>query len=143
MRAASRDVREHEAPDECLWASLRAAVQKVDSQASFQFHPGHRDAAYIAFPDHPAASDASAGRDVVPRQNAARFPVSFQERVRDSPSASAETARQDALRPPQVPQPPVARRKVEFPTELPAALLAAAHWGERQAVPWMTADESV
>jgi hypothetical protein len=143
MRAASRDVREHEAPDECLWASLRAVAQKVDSPASFQFHPGHRAAAYIVFPDHQVASDASAGRDVVPRQNAARFPVSFRERVRDSPSASAETVRQDALRSPQVPQPPVARRKVEFPTEPPAARPAAAHWEERQAAPWMTADESV
>jgi len=143
VRAASRDVREHEAPDECLWASLRGVVQKVDSQASFQFHPGHRAAAYIVFPDHWAASDASAGRDGVPRQSAARFPVSYRERVRDSPSASAETAQPDALRSPQVPQPPVARRKVAFPTEPPAALLAAAHWGERQAVPWMTADESV
>jgi hypothetical protein len=84
-----------------------------------------------------------AGRDVVPRQSAARFPVSFREPVRDSPSASAEPARQDALRPPQVPQPPVARKKVEFLAEPPAALLAAAYWGERQAVPWMTADESV
>jgi hypothetical protein len=39
--------------------------------------------------------------------------------------------------------PPVAqKRKVAFPKELLAALLAAAHWTQRQAVPW-TADESV
>jgi len=37
----------------------------------------------------------------------------------------------DVLRLPQVPQPPVARMKVEFPTEPPAALLAAAHWAQR------------
>jgi len=80
---------------------------------------------------------------VVPRQSAARFPVSFRERVRDSPSAWAETARRDALRPPLVPQPPVARMKVEFPAEPPAALLAEVHWAQRQAVPWMRADESV
>jgi len=80
---------------------------------------------------------------VVPRQSAGRFLVLFRERVRDSPSASAETARQDALRRPQVPQPPVARRKVEFPTEPPAVLLAAAHWAQKQAVPWMTVGESV
>jgi hypothetical protein len=143
VRAAFRDVREHEAPDECQWASLHAVAQKVDSQASFQFHPGHRAAAYIVFPDRRAASGASAGRDVVPRQSAARFPVSFRERVRDSPSAWAETARQDALRPPLVPQPPAARMKVEFPAEAPAALLAEVHWAQRQAVPWMRADESV
>jgi len=78
---------------------------------------------------------------VVLRQSAARFPVSFRERVRDSPSAPAEPARQDALRPPQVLQPPVARMKAEFQTEPRTALLAAAHWAQRQAVPRMTADE--
>jgi hypothetical protein len=97
---------------------------------SFRFHPGHQAAAYIVFPARRAASGASAGRDVVPRQSAARFPVSFRELVRDSPLALAETAWRDALRPPQVPQPPVARRKVAFPTEPPAALLAAAHWAQ-------------
>jgi hypothetical protein len=80
---------------------------------------------------------------VVPRQSAARFPESFQERVRDSLSASAETARQDALRLPQALQPPAARMKAEFPTEPPAALVGAVRWAQRQAVPWMTADESV
>jgi hypothetical protein len=79
---------------------------------------------------------------VVPRQSAVRFLVLFRERVRDSPSASAETARQDALRRPQVPQPPVARMKVEFPTEPPAVRLTAAHWAQNLAVPWMTAGES-
>jgi hypothetical protein len=142
-QAASRDVQGREAPDECPWASLRAVVQKVDSLVSFRFHPGHQAAACIVFPARRAASDAWAGRDVVPRQSAARFPVSFRERVRDSPSASAETAWQDVLRPPQVLPPLVERRKVEFPAEPLAALLAAAHWAQRQAVPSMTADESV
>ena len=98
---------------------------------SFRFHPGHQTAAYIVFPDRRAASGASAGRDVVPHPSAARFPVSFRELVRDSPLASAETAWQDALRPSQVPQPLVARMKVEFPMEPPAALRAAARWAQR------------
>jgi hypothetical protein len=111
---------------------------------SFRFHPGHQAAAYTVFPVRRPASDASAGRVVVPRQLAARFPESFLERVRDSPSASAATVRQDALRPRQVLQPPVAqKRKVAFPKEPPAALLAAARWTQTRAVPWRTADESV
>jgi len=42
-----------------------------------------------------------------------------------------------------VPQPPAARMKVAFPTEPPAALVGAVHWAPWQAVPRMTADESV
>ncbi len=99
---------------------------------SFRFHPGHQVAAYIVFPARRPASGASAGRDAVLRQSAARFPESFRERVRDSPSASAATVRRDALRPPQVLQPPVAQKlKVAFLKEPPAALLAAAHWAQR------------
>jgi hypothetical protein len=98
---------------------------------SFRFRPGHQAAAYIVFPARQAASGASAGQVVVPRRSAVRFPVSFRELARDSPLASAEMAWQDALRLPQVPQPPVVRMKVESPTEPPAALLAAAHWAQR------------
>jgi hypothetical protein len=123
---------------------LRVFVQKVDSLVSFQFHPAHRTAAYIVFPDRRAVSGASAGPDVVHRQSAARFPASFREPVRDSPWASAERARRDALQPRQVPQPPAAQKKVEFPTEFPAvARLVAAHWALRSVVPRVMADEWV
>jgi len=87
-------------------ASLHAVVQKVDLLANFPFLRGHPAAACIVFPDRSAASAASAGRDVVRRQSAARFPASFQEPVRDSPLASAAKVRQDALQSHRVPQPP-------------------------------------
>lgn len=109
--------------------SLRAVVQKVDSPVSFQFHPDHPAAACTVFPGRPAASAASAGQDVVLRQSAARLRESFQELVRDSPLASVERARQDALRARQVRQPPGAQLKVAFPMEplavVPKALVAA------------------
>ena len=51
-------------------------------------------------------------------------------------------AQQDALQPHQVPQPLVAQKKVEFPTEHPAvALLGAAHQAQRSVVQRTTADE--
>jgi len=115
---------------------LRVAAQKVDSQANFPFHPAHPIVVCTVFPDRRAASGASAGQDVVPRPISARFPESFPELVRDFPSAAAETARQDALQPRQVPQLLVARRMAEFPTEpLAVELLAAARWALRPAVP--------
>lgn len=141
---ACQDVPARAAPDECQWVSLRVAAQKVDSQANFQFHPGHQTLAYIVFPGPPAASDASAGRDVVHRLISAHFPESFLEPVRDFPSAAAETARQDALQPRQALQLLVAQKKVAFPTEpLAEALLAAAKSALPQVVPLVTADESV
>ena len=98
----------------------------------------------LSSPDRRAASGASADRDAVPRQSAARFPESFPEPVRDYPSATAETELQDALQPHRVPQLLVAQKKVGFQTEpLAVALLAAAHWALRSAVPQVTADESV
>lgn len=141
---ACQDVRARAAPDECQWVSLRVAAQKVDSQANFPFHPAHPTAVCTVFPDRRAASGASAGRDVVHRQSAARFPESFLELVRDCPSATAEMARQDALQPPQVPQLLVSQKMAGFPTEPPAvAQLAAPHRALRSAVPQVTADESV
>jgi len=65
-------------------ASLRAAVQKVDSPVSFPSHPGRPVAAYIVYLGPLAASGALADRDVVP-QNVARYPAPFQELGRDSP----------------------------------------------------------
>ncbi len=91
-------------------------------RASFQFHPDHLPVVCTAFPDRRAASGASADQDVVPRQTAARYLESYPEPVRDFRSATAETARQDALRVRQEPQPPVALRRAGFQRDLRAAL---------------------
>jgi hypothetical protein len=116
---------------------LRAAAQKVDSPANSPFHPGRRTAAYIVVPDRRAALGALAGQDAVLRQNAARFPESSPERVRDCLSATVEKARQGALPARQVPQRPGAPRKVALQTELQIALrqvpLSAAQLVERMA----------
>jgi len=111
-RAASRDVRAREAPDECQWASLRAVVQKVDSLANCQSLPDHQAAACTVFPARLAASGAWVGPDVDLRQNAARFPASFQALAPGSPSPLAERAQQDVPQARQVPPPQVALKKV-------------------------------
>jgi hypothetical protein len=69
------------------------------------FHPGRQNAVCTVFPDRLAASDASAGRDVVLLQNAARFLASFQAPDRDSPWVTGALAL--SVGPParQVPQP--------------------------------------
>jgi hypothetical protein len=95
--ATCQDVPAHADPGECRWASLRAVVQRVDSQANSPFHQGHRTAVCTVFPDHQAAWDALAGRDVVLRQSVVRFQASFQELVRDCPSATGEKAQSVAL----------------------------------------------
>ncbi len=106
---------------------------------SFQFHPAHRAAAYIVSPGLQAASGALADRDVA-RQSAARYPAPFQELARDSPSATAETAQQDAPRALPVPPPLDAQKtvKVEFQKEHLAvaqkALLVAAHRAQPSAM---------
>jgi hypothetical protein len=111
---------------------------------SFLSHRDHPVAACTVFPDRRAASGALAGRDVVLPLSAARFPESFPELVRDSRSASAETAQQDAL---QAPQPQGEQKKVAFLMELLAvvqkALLAAAHWTPPLAAPPVMVVESV
>lgn len=81
---------------------------------------------------------------MVHRQSAVRFPELFPEPVRDFPSATAETARQDAFQLHQVLQLLVAQKKVAFPREpLAVALLVAAHSALLGAAPRVTADESV
>jgi hypothetical protein len=92
-------------PDECQWASLRAAAQKVDSPENFRFHPVHRTAECTVFPDRLVALGASAGRDVVLRPSVARFQASFQALVRDCRWATDEKAPSDAYPARQVPQP--------------------------------------
>jgi hypothetical protein len=92
-------------PDECQWASLRAAAQKVDSPANSRFHPVHRIEVCTVFPVRLAASDAWAGRDVVLRPSVARFQASFQALVRDCRWATDEKAPSDAYPARQVPQP--------------------------------------
>jgi hypothetical protein len=103
--AACPDVPAHGDPDECQWASIRAVVQKVDSQANSLFHPVHRTAACTVFPDRQAASGALAGRDVVLLPSVARFRESFQALVRDCRLAMGEKAHSDAHPARQVPQP--------------------------------------
>jgi hypothetical protein len=123
---------------------LRAAAQKVDSQANSPFRPGHRAAVCTVCLGRLAALGASAGPDVVLRRSAVRFPESSQELVRGFPSVTAEQVRLAVYQGPQL---LVVSKMVEFLPEIQVAAQkgrpAAVHQTQPLAVPLVKLAESV